>query len=50
MTTQALTYIACDVPEGMRLNVWRAARAPRRHRRRPRPVAIRPLAALDARR
>jgi hypothetical protein len=34
MATQALSYIACDVPEGMRLAAWRrAAEAPRRKHR-----------------
>ena len=36
---QALTYIACDVPEGMHLATWRkASAAPRRRRRVLRPL------------
>ena len=33
MAAQAMSYIACDVPEGMRLGAWRAAQTTRRSRR-----------------
>jgi hypothetical protein len=39
MAMQELTYIACDVPEGMRLAAWPATvKSPRRRRwlRKPR--------------
>jgi hypothetical protein len=34
---QAVSYIACDVPDGMRLATWRATKRPRPQRRRAVP-------------
>ena len=33
MAAQTMNYIACDVPEGMRLGSWRAMVAPPKHPR-----------------
>ena len=38
---QALTYIACDVPDGMRLATWRKAAGVGRRRRRKLKMLLR---------
>jgi hypothetical protein len=42
--SQAMTYIACDVPDGMRLATWRKAAGVQRRRRRKLKTLRRALA------
>ena len=50
-TQPQLSYIACDIPEGMRVGQWRAMQAkPARRRRIAARLAIRPIDAIDGRR
>jgi hypothetical protein len=44
----AMAYIACEIPEGMRLDAWKAATAPRKRSWRLAGFRVRPLSALDA--
>ena len=49
MAAQAMAYIECDVPEGMRLASWKSTVAPRRRGRRLMGLRIRALSALESR-
>ncbi len=45
MAAQSMNYIACDVPEGMRLGAWRAkVRPPRKRSRLARVLHRSPVA------